>query len=348
MSRLANTRHSILASLGLVALLQAPCLAQEPVDPATPVATTDTFVVTVGEVLAWLNEHSARQVIDERVTEALVVQRAAQAGVPVPDDASLLAQYADFLRELAAARGFADEEAPLADLVASANIEGYFADAGLTSDAVLRRIKIMTLAEAILSRETQISDEELDAELPRLRPLVVSPEQRKIGLYVRDAQAEASQLAAELRDAVAHISGSLPEGVTLGDVIQTRLPPWDQDVFWAAPGSDADPGPLVTTAFALPSVGSVSDPVSIDGRYAVVVVLRIIPATDAVVGAESMTPEQLADAQRAVEAQVRRAAHDYLLAERVDAMLPDWLAELRAEGNAEILWRGPVHGGPED
>lgn len=104
----------------------------------------------------------------------------------------------------------------------------------------------------------------------------------------------------------------------------------------------------MTTAFALPSVGSVSDPVSVDGRYAVVVVLRIIPATDAVVGAESMTPEQLADAQRAVEAQVRRAAHDYLLAERVDAMLPDWLAELRAEGNAEILWRGPVHGGPED
>lgn len=333
--------HLLIAALGPFTLLGMPCVAQEEPAQGSSVATTDTFVITVGEALALLNQHSARQVLDEMVLEALVLQEAETAGVPVPDREAVLLEYSDFLREVAAARGIEDEEASLEDIVSAANIEGYFADAGLSIDSVLRRIRVMKLARAILTAGMEIMDEELDAEMPRIRPLVVSPEQRKVGLYVRDEEAEATQLAAELRDEIAVIIEGLPDEAALQDVLQGRLHPWDQDVFWADPGPDVDAGPLVTTAFALPTVGSVSDPVTLDERYVVVVVLRIIHATDAVVGADRMTPEELAAAHAAVEARVRQAAHQYLLNEKVEMMLPEWLIQLRANGDVETLWEGP-------
>lgn len=331
----------LVAAAGPFALLGTPCAAQEEPAAATTVAATDTFVITVDEALALLNQHSARQVLDEMILEALVLQEAEAAGVPAPDREAVLAEYSDFLREVAATRGIVDEEASLEDIVSAANIEGYFADAGLSIDSVLRRIRVMKLARAILTAGTHIMDDELDAEMPRIRPLVVSPEQRKVGLYVRGEEEEAAQLAAELRDEIAGIIEGLPDEAALQDVLQGRLQPWDQDVFWAAPGPDVDAGPLVTTAFALPAVGSVSDPVSLDERYVVVVVLRIIHATDAVVGADRMTPEELAAARAAVEARVRQAAHQYLLNEKVETMLPDWLIQLRANGDVEMLWEGP-------
>jgi hypothetical protein len=310
-----------------------------------PVATTSTFEITAGEVLDWLNRLSAPQVLEEMILEALVEQRAEALGIELPDQETLLAEYATFLKQLAAARGFDDDQMAMEDLVEAANIEGHFADAGLTRGAVLRRIRIHLLSDAIMAHEIDITDAEVEEEMPRVRPLVVTPEQRKIGIYIRDSETEAANLAAELRSLVDRVRTDVREngahGGSLVAALQVELPDWQHDDFFAAPTDVAEVPPLIHAAFDLPAVGSVSDPIDLGGRFAVVVVLRLIAASDAILGADTMDPAELEAARERIETRVREAVRQFLMDERISQTRGEWLTQLRENGDVEILWEPP-------
>jgi len=319
------TRSLMLSLLFTCPVVLAAAVAQG--DAATPgaagaadpiVVRTDYFTIPQSEVLARLQDAFAGGVLDELILEALAEQKATAMNAPLPARQAVLTEYEQFIRELASARGYADPDATLDKLVGDADLETYFHQAGITQESVMRRLRVTMIAEACLAAEVKVTDEELEENLPSLRPLIVSRAQRKVGLSAFDKREDAEEHLRALQE---------PESKTLTQTELLAVQP--------QPGTvDA----LADAIFAMKNVGDYAGPVEYRGRFYVVKLESIARGGDEIEGADTMTVEELAKARQEIEDAVRRRAREMLLGQKIADAVPEWLAKLREEGKAELLW----------
>lgn len=297
--------------------------AQDAATAADPdVARTDTFTVRRSEVLARLNTQFAPLVLEEIVLAALVELKAIELGVPLPSESSVRAEYEAELFNLAALQGYRGQ-ASLDELAKVAGFERYFEEHGLTSDAALRRIRTRLTADAILSRQLTVTDEELEEGLRWIRPQLLATGQRSVAVYTFASLEEAKAQLAELQK---------PDFVVPADRVITYQTP------------DPESGrrqTMAELAFSITAEGECAGPVEIGGRFVIMKLIQDYPA-GAIQGAERMTPEQLQAAEAMREESIRRTARNMLLVRKVRAERDAWLAQLRAGADVEILWSPPA------
>jgi hypothetical protein len=246
-----------------------------------PAPRVGDVTVRAEDVLDRLVSDFGATLLEELIAAKLVEQAAAAAGITVSEEAA-------FERFLVRVGDVPPEEQP--ELLASQ---------GLTLDVALRQARVELLADALIGRQVQVTEEEVAKLFEERRAIHGTPERRLIAHLVYEQENEAHRGADELR-----------RGAVAGqDTIELRH----------KPANLAEANPLDVVAFRdLTTPNQVSQPILIDGGWHVVRVESILPAQEA-------TLEECYD-----------LLHGQILAQKSEALRRTWLQELREKAGVDI------------
>jgi hypothetical protein len=309
------------ATLSVAVLVALGLAARSDAQAADPVmAQGEDLTVTRGDVLTRLNTRLAGSVLEEMVLDVLVAQKAADLGIAPPSRDVVLFQYGQAIRRIAADRGFRDATATLEQLVGAADIEGYFLDQGLTPEAVMRRIRVSLTVDAILERTVTVTEDEVTANLERLRPVVEVPERRSFVVLEFATRAEADKLLPALK--AADYSPDPKDVAVVG-----------------RPRAGASVGAVAAAVFALASPGDTAGPIEVQGKFHLAKLLQVTPGNLDIPNADKLTPEERA---KELDARLRPLVSAALRDEKIASARAPWLLRLRKESKVDILWRPPT------
>src|SRR5690606_19825386 len=159
----------------LVAAVSAGMLAQRPADGA--VATVNGETITERELYEEMLKRAGQQVLDQMVTERLIRQAVAAAGVEVPDEA--VRAEMDKVKE---------------QLAEGVTLEQALAGAGLTEEEWAEEIRLELGLRQLLNERVQITEEEMKAFFEQYKDFLGTEEQVRVSHILVDSREEAEEI----------------------------------------------------------------------------------------------------------------------------------------------------------
>jgi len=221
----------------LVAAVSAGMLAQRPADGA--VATVNGETITERELYEEMLKRAGQQVLDQMVTERLIRQAVAAAGVEVPDEA--VRAEMDKVKE---------------QLAEGVTLEQALAGAGLTEEEWAEEIRLELGLRQLLNERVQITEEEMKAFFEQYKDFLGTEEQVRVSHILVDSREEAEEIRemllagadfAQVAREKSADAGSAARGGDLGWVSRGQTVKPFEDAAFSSPVGEISP--VVETDF---------------------------------------------------------------------------------------------------